>query len=216
MEANKNILGHNDQQQVSSFRSFIIPSGQELLLYVTISFVAILLSSLTTIWQVLTDFSQLESITLTEAFMYQDMLVNPYILFSYLGDFTVFFIWGLIGCVSYVLVWGIQHMYARVREDQEESSFVHSGQKYWVSRGMQHGFFIAVIIIFMTSVVAAPSVISIMNALARITLLSLDNILQYVYIFAAIGLGVVYLYVFTRIWRVFRYSISLYFLGSED
>jgi len=211
-------LGYNDRKQVHPIKGFLFPSLQELILYIALSLILIFITLIDDIWFVLTNFSNIEHVPLSEALNYQEMIVEPYLIFRYTGDATVFFIWGLVGCVSYMIVWGIQHIVLKLKEDVEEKSFVGNNRlsNYWQSKFSQHLFFATTVFVSVVYVGLFVSVVSLMNGFAKVTLFELGNPVNYLYLILAVSIGVLYFYIFVRLWKILNYSVKMYFAGTND
>ncbi len=211
-------LGYNDSKQIESFSSFLIPSIQEALLYFIISFSIILLANVKTIWGLLGEYSDINAVTSSEAFTAQLAVFDKYFASNALGQATVFIVWGIIGCLAYMIVWAVQHFYVRLKHDVDDSNNEHvkrSVKGYWQSRFAQHLFFGASIFIFLVAIIAGFMVFPLISTLGRMSIYNLSVFSDYRFALAGLILGAFYIYVLVRLWKVTRYTVSLYFANTD-
>ncbi len=200
-------------------KAFLIPSWLELSLYVVLSSVVILITNTKTVWNLLSDYSGVNAVIVSQAIENQFSVYDQYFESELLGKATVLVVWGLVGCLSYMAVWAVQHLFARVRNDAEESSYEQVRKtkvSYWESRIARHVFIIADVFVLLAMIFYLPLVVSSMSVLAHITLYNLSQPTYLVYLPLAIVVGSLYLYALVRIIRITKYVFGIYFGDTED
>mgnify|MGYP001160620413 CR=1 FL=1 len=210
-------LGHNDGKQVGSFKEFIVPSINELILYSTISITFLLVFNYSIIWSFLNNFSGISIIESNEAISTQ---FNDFYQFNFASDFfakvAVFVFWGMVGSVTYMLVWALWHFILRLREDVEEGERAKNKSTFWQSTFAKHTIVfistLAGILYVMIAFYLFPTVMS----LSRMTLYHINDTGYYAYFLSALLIIVVYMYIFPRLWQTIKYIYEIYFAGLDD
>jgi hypothetical protein len=212
-------LGHNDERQVKSLKDFLLPGWNEVLLFFVISLVIILFINASVIWEVLNEYSGINVVESSGAIRTQfDSFYEEYFASKFLARVAVFVFWGMVGSVTYMLVWAIWHFYLRIKEDIDESEYENNKKSsgFWQSRISQHllVFFstTAGILYLLVAFYLYPTIF----ALSKLTLYHLGDLLYYQYIITAVLISMIYLYIFTRLWRAIKYVDELYFVGLDE
>ncbi len=212
-------LGHNDEKQVKSIKGFLMPGWNEVILFFVFSLAFILLINASVIWEVLNNYSGINVTESSGAIRIQfDTFYEEYFASKFLARVAVFVFWGMVGSVTYMLVWAIWHFYLRIKEDIDESKYENNkkSSSFWQSRMSQHMlvFFstTAGILYLLVAFYLYPTVF----ALSKLTLYNLSDFLYYQYIILAILISMIYLYLLTRLWRAIKYVDELYFVGLDE
>lgn len=212
-------LGHNDERQVKSIKDFLLPSWNEVLLYFVLSLVFMLAINASVVWKLLNDYSGINVVESSSALRIQfDSFYEEYFASKFLARVAVFVFWGMVGSITYMMVWAIWHFYLRIKEDIDESKYETNkkSSSFWQSRLSQHllVFFstTAGILYFLIAFYLYPTII----ALSKLTLYNLSEPLYYQYIVIAVLISVLYIYIFTRLWRAIKYVDELYFVGLDE
>jgi hypothetical protein len=211
-------LGHNDEKQVKSLKEFLLPSINELSLYFVISFVILFFINIGLIWSLLNNYSGLNVTETTQAISVQfNNFYEEYFASKFLARVAVFVFWGMVGSITYMLVWAIWHFILRIKEDADESEYEHSDKStFWQTRLSQH------ILIFFSSVAGvlyfliAFYLYPLIFTLSKLTLYNLDKPEYYLYILTGLTISVIYIYVFSRLWLFLKYVYGIYFAGLDD
>lgn len=203
------MLGFNDEHD-ATLKGFLLPSLSELIWLFVISFVLIVLLNYQAIWDVVisdSGASQQAAKPLLEN-------VSTFFARPTFGRAAVFLFWGLVGCVSYAIIWSLQHFTSRIKDDVDGSVFVQSQTKqgYWSSRLSSYIFLVAITFTFMIMLfIWFTALLPHAVRLASIPLQNLSDISSYKNSVIAIGMMMVSVYVLSRLWQAVAYSFRLNF-----
>lgn len=211
-------LGYNDEKQVRSLKKFLLPSINELALYFVLSFVILFFINAGLIWNLLNDYSGLNVVESTETISTQfNNFYEEYFASKFLARVAVFVFWGMVGSITYMLVWAIWHFILRLKEDADESEYEHSDKKtFWHTRLSQH------MLVFFTSIAGvlyftiAFYLYPLIFTLSKLTLYNLDKAEYYLYILLSLVISIIYIYIFSRLWLFLKYVYGIYFAGLDE
>src|SRR5689334_12252946 len=107
-------LGHNDQAQLNSVRSLLVPSVSELVLLSVIVLLVLVAANNKEISHVL---STAASVNPNDASALQPQFdyLNSIFQNQFFAQAAVWLVWGIVGAVSYMAVWGLRHFYLQIR-----------------------------------------------------------------------------------------------------
>lgn len=203
------MLGFNDEHD-ATLKGFLLPTLSELIWLFAISFVLMVVLNYQAIWDVvISDSGASQQAT-------KPLLESVSVFFAQpaFGKAAVFLFWGLVGCVSYAVIWSLQHFTSRIKNDVDGSEFVQpqTKQGYWSSRLSSYIFLVAITFTFIiTLFIWFTALLPHAVRWASIPLQNLSDISGYKNSLIAIGITMVCIYVLSRLWSAVAYSFRLNF-----
>ena len=206
------MLGFNDEHD-ATLKGFLLPSLSELVWLFAISFVLMVALNYQAIWNLVVN----DSGASTQAA--QPLLDSVSIFFAQpaFGKTAVFLFWGLVGCVSYAVIWALQHFANRIKDDVSESGYIQpkTTKGYWSSRISSYLFLAAISFTFLVALMIwLTALLPHAVRLTSIPLQNLSDVGSYKNTIIAIVVTMVSLYILSRLWQAVAYSFRFNF-GQE-
>lgn len=206
----------NDKPQ--KIAQFLLPSWLELVFYGLYSLVVMGITNIEQVWKLLSEHYNINEILATQTLNQQLSLLNSYLSSDTVGTISIVIFWGLVVCLAYAITWTMQHLYFRIRNDVEGSKHKHVKKKtYWESKLLQHLLLIAVFFIDFSYIVLSFYVLPLVATFGRIAFQSFGTNLSWLpYLVMGLILGSLYSLILNRLWKVSRYTFTVYFVGAES
>jgi hypothetical protein len=204
-------IGHNDTETGRRLNQFLIPSIPELGLLLFLSFLLLCLGNLHLIWATATSSAQLSQIVVDQTLQPSFDTIKSFLGQQFFSQIVVFIVWGFIGCLAYMVAWGVQHTLLQAQHDINQSEYVQptSTRRYWESKAGHYAYAISawlVLILFLLGFlfVLWPSAVHLVAAV-----ITGAQTHTYLFLLEAMTIVTVSLYCLVRLWKAAWYAIKI-------